>query len=171
MLSHYYLLLFVIVKLLDLRVYIPFVFLFFILYFFAVCFVYSVFCTALCVASPFVLSFSYFCASAPSTVTGWKHSTAVNKNTNNMLSGDRNRVAQWLKCCATNRKVSGSIPVGVTGFFIDIKSFRSQYGPGVHSAFNRNEYREYFLGGKKRPVRKADNLTAILCRCHEIWEP
>ena len=21
------------------------------------------------------------------------------------------------------------------------------------------------------PVRKADNLTAILCRCHEIWEP
>jgi hypothetical protein len=22
-----------------------------------------------------------------------------------------------------------------------------------------------------RPVRKADNLTTILCRCHEIWEP
>ena len=21
-----------------------------------------------------------------------------------------------------------------------------------------------------RPVRKADNLTAIPCRCHEIWE-
>jgi hypothetical protein len=20
------------------------------------------------------------------------------------------------------------------------------------------------------PVRKADNLTTILCRCHEIWE-
>jgi len=20
-------------------------------------------------------------------------------------------------------------------------------------------------------VRKADNLTTILCRCHEIWEP
>jgi len=24
--------------------------------------------------------------------------------------------------------------------------------------------------GWRRPVRKADNLTTILCRCHEIWE-
>ena len=29
-------------------------------------------------------------------------------------------VAQWLRCCATNRKVAGSIPVGVSGFFNDI---------------------------------------------------
>ena len=33
-------------------------------------------------------------------------------------------------------------------YFIDIKSFRSHYGPGVDSASNRNEYQEYFLGGK-----------------------
>jgi len=26
-------------------------------------------------------------------------------------------VAQWLWCCATNRKVAGSIPDGVTGIF------------------------------------------------------
>ena len=32
-------------------------------------------------------------------------------------------------------------------FFIDIKSFRSHYGPGIDSASNRNEYQEYFLGG------------------------
>ena len=57
-------------------------------------------------------------------------------------------VAQWLRCCATNRKVAGSIPAGVSGFFIDIKSFRSHYGPGFDSASNRNEYREYFLGVK-----------------------
>ena len=57
-------------------------------------------------------------------------------------------VAQWLRCCATNRKVAGSIPVGVSGFFIDIKSFRSHYGPGVDSASNRNEYQEHFLGVK-----------------------
>ena len=50
-------------------------------------------------------------------------------------------VAQWLRCCATNRKVAGSIPS-------DIKSFRSHYGPGVDSASNRNEYQEHFLGGK-----------------------
>ena len=57
-------------------------------------------------------------------------------------------VAQWLRCCATNRKVAGSIPAGVIGFFIDIKSFQSHYGPGVDSASNRNEYQEYFLGVK-----------------------
>ena len=50
-------------------------------------------------------------------------------------------VAQWLRCCATNRKVAGSIPASVSGFFIDIKSFRLHYGPGVVSSSNRNEYR------------------------------
>ena len=74
-----------------------------------------------------------------------------------MLQGDRGSsvvkvlcyrgtaVAQWLRCCATNQKVAGSIPVGASEFFIDIKSFRSHYGPGVDSASNRNEYQEYFL--------------------------
>ena len=60
-------------------------------------------------------------------------------------SGDRGRVAQWLRCCATNRNVAGSIPAGVSGFFIDIRTFRSHYGPGVDSDSNRNEYQEYFL--------------------------
>ena len=49
---------------------------------------------------------------------------------------------------ATNRKVAGSIPAGVSGFFIDIKSFRSHYDSGVDSASNRNEYQAYFLGVK-----------------------
>jgi len=57
-------------------------------------------------------------------------------------------VAQWLRCCATNRKVAGSIPAGASRFFIDIKSFRSHYGPRLDSASNRNEYQEYFLGLK-----------------------
>ena len=55
---------------------------------------------------------------------------------------------QWLRCCATNRKVTGSIPAGFSGSFIDIKSFRSHYGPGVDSASNRNVYQEHFLGVK-----------------------
>ena len=63
-------------------------------------------------------------------------------------AGRGTAVAQWLRCCATNREVPGSIPAGVSGFFIDIKSFRSHYGPGVDSASNRNEYQEYFLGAK-----------------------
>ena len=33
-------------------------------------------------------------------------------------------------------------------FFIDIKFFRSHYGPGVDSASNSNEYQEHFLGVK-----------------------
>ena len=57
-------------------------------------------------------------------------------------------VAQCLSFCATNRKVAGSIPAGVIGFFIDIKSFQSHYGPGVVSASNRNKYQDYFLGVK-----------------------
>ena len=57
-------------------------------------------------------------------------------------------MAQWLRCCATNRKVADSIQAGVSGFFIDIKSFRSHYGSGVDSASNRNEYQEYFPGVK-----------------------
>ena len=55
-------------------------------------------------------------------------------------------VPQWFRCCATNRKVAGSIPASVIVFFIDMKSFRSHYGPGVESASNRNEYQEHFLG-------------------------
>jgi len=35
----------------------------------------------------------------------------------------RTAVAQWLRCCATNRKVTDFIPAGVHGIFIDIKSF------------------------------------------------
>ena len=57
-------------------------------------------------------------------------------------------MVQWLRCCATNRKVAGSISVGVIGIFIDIKSFRSYYGSGVDSASNRNKYQEHFLAVK-----------------------
>jgi hypothetical protein len=57
-------------------------------------------------------------------------------------------VAQWLRCCVTNRKIAGSIPAGVIGFFIDIKSFRSHYGPRVDSTSNRNEYQVCILGVK-----------------------
>jgi hypothetical protein len=39
-----------------------------------------------------------------------------------VLRNTRTAVAQWLRCCATYRKVAGSIPAGVIGFFIDIKS-------------------------------------------------
>ena len=43
-------------------------------------------------------------------------------------------------------------------FFIDIKSFRSHYGPGVDSTSNRNEYQEYFLGVKNAPCVRLKTL-------------
>jgi len=57
-------------------------------------------------------------------------------------------VTQWLRCCGTNREVAGLIPAGVSGFFIDIKSFRSHYVLGVDSVSNKNEYQEHFLAVK-----------------------
>jgi len=85
-------------------------------------------------------------------------------------------VAQRLMCCATYQKVAGSIPAGVNGFFIDIKYFRSHYGPGVDSFSNRYEYQEYFLGVKSgrcvrlttyhHPVSLSRNLGTLTS-----WNP
>jgi hypothetical protein len=57
-------------------------------------------------------------------------------------------VAQWLSAVLQiGRSLIRSQMVSVE-FFIDIKFFRSHYGPGVDSASNRNEYQEYFMGVK-----------------------
>jgi hypothetical protein len=42
-----------------------------------------------------------------------------------------------------------------------MQSFRSNYGPGVDSASNRNEYHEYFLWGKGG---RYVGLTTFICR-------
>jgi len=77
-------------------------------------------------------------------------------------------VAQWLRCCATNRKVAGSIPDGVIGIF------------HLHNPSDRTMALGWTLTemgtrsiswGVKWPVRKADNLTTILGDCYVIWEP
>jgi hypothetical protein len=49
-------------------------------------------------------------------------------------------------------------------------SFRPHYGPGVDSAWNRNEYQEYFLGGKGG---RCVGLTLPLpcADCLKIWKP
>jgi hypothetical protein len=50
----------------------------------------------------------------------------------------------WFRHCATSRKVTGSILNDVIACF----SF-TYYGTGIDSAYNRNEYKEYFLGAKE----------------------
>jgi hypothetical protein len=43
----------------------------------------------------------------------------------------------------------------------NFSSFQPHYGPGVDSAYNRNEYQDPSGGDKGRPARQADTLTAI----------
>ena len=67
-------------------------------------------------------------------------------------------VAQWLRYCATNRKVAGSIPAGVSGFFIDIKILPIALWP-LGSTQRLTEMSTRSISwGQRRPVRKADNL-------------
>jgi hypothetical protein len=54
-------------------------------------------------------------------------------------------LAQWLRDYPTNQKVAESIPDGVIGILHLTLSFRPHYGPGVDSASNGNEYKEYSL--------------------------
>jgi hypothetical protein len=77
----------------------------------------------------------------------------------------------WLRHYATSWKVAGSIPDEVTGFF-------NQPNPssrimGLRSTQPLTEMSTRNLpGGKRRPVREADNLTAI-CEpiVQKMWEP
>jgi hypothetical protein len=57
-------------------------------------------------------------------------------------------VAQWLRYCATNPKVAGSIPDGVIGIFHWHNLSDRTMAPGIDSASNKNEYQEHFLGVK-----------------------
>jgi len=45
------------------------------------------------------------------------------------------------------------------------------YGPGVDSASYRNEYQEYFLGGKGGRCVGLTTLLPSCADCPEIWEP
>jgi hypothetical protein len=50
-------------------------------------------------------------------------------------------------------------------------SFRPNYGPGVDSGSNGNEYQEYFQGGKGSRCLRLTTLTSLCEDCIEIWEP
>jgi len=78
------------------------------------------------------------------------------------------RLRSWLRHGATNRKVAGSVPVSVIGV---LNFLRPHYGPGIDSASNRNEYQEYFLGGKGGRCVGLTTLAPSCADCLEIWEP
>jgi hypothetical protein len=79
-------------------------------------------------------------------------------------------VAQWLRYCATNRKVAGSIPDGVIGIFHCHNLSDRTMALGSTQPLTEMSTRS--ISWRSRwPVRKDDNLNTILCRCHVIWEP
>jgi hypothetical protein len=59
-----------------------------------------------------------------------------------------------LRHYATSRKVAGSSPGEVNGFFFRLaESLQPHYGPGVDSASNRNGYQESSWGVNGQRVR------------------
>ena len=55
-------------------------------------------------------------------------------------------------------------------FFIDIKSFRSHYGPRVDSTSKKNEYNEHFLGGEEGKGGRCVRLTTLPPSCAVVMK-
>jgi hypothetical protein len=71
------------------------------------------------------------------------------------------RWRNWLRHYATSRKVAGSIPNEVTGYFNSLNPSSRTVALGSIQPLTEMSTRD-LPGGKGRPARKADNLTAIL---------
>ena len=69
-----------------------------------------------------------------------------------------------------NRQVVGSIPDDVIGIFQWHNASGRAMALGLTWPLKEMSTR-CISWGWRQPMRKADNLTTILCCCHEIWEP
>jgi hypothetical protein len=74
----------------------------------------------------------------------------------------------WLGQCATSQKVAGSIPDEIIVIFHWLNPSGLS---GVDSTSNRNEYQDYFLGGKGGRCIWLTNLPSSCADCLEIWRP
>jgi hypothetical protein len=75
-------------------------------------------------------------------------------------------VVQWLRYCASNHKVAGSIPDGVMEFFIDINPSDRTMALELTQPLTEMSTRS-ISWGQMRPVRKADKLLGTLTS----WNP
>jgi hypothetical protein len=69
-------------------------------------------------------------------------------------------IGNWLRHCATSRKVAGSIPDEVIGFFNWPNSSSWNMAPESTQPLTETSTRN-LPGSKGRPAHKADNLTAM----------
>jgi hypothetical protein len=74
-----------------------------------------------------------------------------------------------LRNCVGRSRVR--FPMVSLEFSIDIILSSCTVAPGVDSASNRNEYQEYFLGGKGGRCIGLTTLSPSCADCLEIWEP
>ena len=81
------------------------------------------------------------------------------------------RWRSWLRHCATSRKIEGSIPDGVIRILLWHNTSGHTMALGVDTASNRNEYQEYFRGGKGSRCIWLTTLPPSCANCLEIWEP
>ena len=80
-------------------------------------------------------------------------------------------VAQWLSCCATIRKVAGSIPAGVSGIFHWHKIIPIALWSWGRLSFERKWVPGAFLGGKGGRCVRLTNLPpscAVVMKAENI---
>ena len=70
----------------------------------------------------------------------------------------------WLRYCGTSQKAAGSIPNGVIGIFHWHNPSGCTMPLGLTQPLTEMSTRNIFLGGERRPVHRADNLTTFMCR-------
>jgi len=101
--------------------------------------------------------------SQPTSLTNFR----IKSNTSTRYTGTA--VAQWLRYCATNGKVTVSIPDGVNVIFYWHNPSDRTMALGSTQPLTGMSTRS-ISWRQRRPVFRADNLTTSLCHCHVIWE-
>jgi hypothetical protein len=102
------------------------------------------------------------CSVQAVSVRGRGKNNASDSNRKSTYNVRSTRWRSWVRRCATNRKVAGSIR-GVTGIFQLLNLSGRIVAQRLTQPLNRNKYQEFYLG-QRRPVRRADNLTTFMCR-------
>jgi hypothetical protein len=81
------------------------------------------------------------------------------------------RWRSWLRHCATNREVSGSISDGVIGIFNSYNPSSRTMVLASTQPLKEKSYQEYFVRSKSGRCVGLTTLPPSCADCREIWEP